>query len=36
MTSLSANAITTKAKAMYGRRLRSEDYHALVPAPLPM
>lgn len=30
MTSLSANAITTKAKAMYGRRLRSEDYHALV------
>lgn len=30
MTSLSANAITTKAKAMYGRRLRTEDYHALV------
>ncbi len=30
MTSLSANAIATKAKAMYGRRLRSEDYHALL------
>lgn len=26
----SANAITTKAKAMYGRRLRSEDYQALI------
>ena len=26
----SANAITTKAKAMYGRRLKSEDYQALV------